>query len=68
MRSQSKPQPIRFIVATMFVMFRSVISRGCPPSRIAAFSAGRPNESKPMGCRTVIPFRRRKRERMSPIV
>jgi hypothetical protein len=43
----------------MPAMFRSVISRGWPPSRIAAFSAGRPNESKPIGRRTLQPVRRR---------
>ncbi len=48
-RSQSIAQPTRFIVSRMLRMFRSTISRGCPPSSIAAFSAGRPNESKPIG-------------------
>ena len=52
----------------MFAMFRSTISRGWPPSRIAAFSAGRPNESKPIGCMTRAPFRRRKCVATSPIV
>src|SRR2546425_1249388 len=33
----------------MLAMFASVISRGAPPSLIAAFSAGSPNESQPIG-------------------
>jgi hypothetical protein len=59
---------MRRIDRVMVAMFRSVISRGWPPSRIAAFSAGSPKESKPIGCRTCIPLRRRKREMTSPIV
>ena len=39
-------------------MFRSTISRGWPPSWIAAFSAGRPNESNPIGRSTSKPLRR----------
>ena len=35
-------------------MLRSMISRGWPPSLIAAFSAGRPNESKPIGRSTLV--------------
>ena len=42
----------------MVAMLRSVLSRGWTPSLIAAFSAGRPNESKPCGCRTCMPLRR----------
>ena len=49
-------------------MFRSVLSRGCTPSLIAAFSAGRPNESNPFGCSTCMPLRPRKRVTTSPIV
>ena len=49
-------------------MFRSVLFRGWTPSRIAAFSAGSPNESNPCGCMTCIPFRARKRVTTSPIV
>ncbi len=40
-------------------MFRSVISLGCPLPRMAAFSAGSPNESNPIGRKTVKPCRRR---------
>jgi hypothetical protein len=49
-------------------MLRSVLTRGWTPSRMAAFSAGSPNESKPCGCMTCIPFRARKRVTTSPIV
>jgi hypothetical protein len=49
-------------------MLRSVISRGWPPSLIAAFSAGSPKESKPIGRKTFHPFRRRKCVTTSPIV
>ena len=40
------------VEARIVTMFRSTISRGRPPSRIAAFSDGNPNASKPIGCRT----------------
>ena len=49
-------------------MLRSVISSGWPPSLIAAFSAGRPNESKPIGRSTLNPLRRLKCVRTSPSV
>ena len=51
---------------------RDVALRGLPrdgtPSRIAAFSAGSPNESNPCGWRTRMPLRARKRVTTSPIV
>jgi len=47
--SQSIAQPIRRIRFVIDAMLRSVISSGCPPSLIAAFSAGSPNESNPIG-------------------
>ena len=37
-------------------MFRSVISRGCPPSRMAAFSAGRPKRVPAHGPQHVLPL------------
>jgi hypothetical protein len=40
---------MRRIWFVIVAMLRSVISSGWPPSRIAAFSAGRPNESNPIG-------------------
>ena len=55
-------------LAAHVAMLRSVVSRGWPPSRIAAFSAGRPNASQPIGRSTVQPFRRRKCVTTSPIV
>jgi hypothetical protein len=39
-------------------MLRSTVSRGCTPLLIAAFSAGNPNESKPIGRSTCFPLRR----------
>ncbi len=44
-RSQSIAQPMRRICSRMAAMFRSVTTRGWPPSRMAAFSAGRPKAS-----------------------
>ena len=45
----------------MFSMFCIVQARGCPPLLIAAFSAGSPNASKPIGKNTLSPCIRRKR-------
>ena len=44
-RPQSIAQPMRCICSRIAAMLRSVTVRGCPPSLIAAFSAGRPNAS-----------------------
>ena len=58
--SQSIAQPRRFICARMVAMFRSVISRGWPPSRdggvLRRQSEGRPS---PSGARRSQPLRRR---------
>ncbi len=39
----------------MVVIWRSVNSRGCSPVSMAAFSAGSPNESHPIGDSTFLP-------------
>ena len=49
-------------------MFAAMSSAGGSPVRIAAFSAGRPKESYPMGWNTAAPLRRRKCATTSPIV
>ena len=49
----------------MFSMLRMVHSAGWTPLLMAAFSAGRPKASKPMGKKTLWPFMRKKRERAS---
>jgi len=59
---------MRRICLVIDAMLRSVISSGFPPSRIAAFSAGSPNESKPIGRSTSYPLRRRKWVTTSPSV
>jgi hypothetical protein len=41
---------------------------GGTPFAIAAFSAGKPKASQPMGCRTLCPLLRMNREITSPIV
>ena len=64
-RSPSRAASSALRISTML---RSTISRGWPPSLIAAFSAGRPKESQPIGRSTVQPLRRRKCVRTSPIV
>jgi hypothetical protein len=48
-RVQSIAQPTLCIVRRIVSMLRSTISRGWPPSAMAAFSAGSPNESQPIG-------------------
>jgi hypothetical protein len=58
-RDQSIDQPMRFICLRIAAMFSVVTSRGWRPSRIAAFSAGRPKASYPIGCSTRRPWRRR---------
>ena len=47
-------------------MFSYVHCFGWMPRLIAAFSAGSPNESQPMGCRTLWPCRARNRATASP--
>ena len=49
----------------MWAMFDSVHSAGCILFRIAAFSAGSPNASKPIGNSTLLPRMRRKRAAQS---
>ena len=51
----------------MFSMFSCVHTAGCTPFSIAAFSAGSPNASQPIGCRTLNPRIHLKRARRSPI-
>ena len=46
-------------------MLPSVQSLGCVPRAIAAFSAGSPKASKPIGNSTLAPFMRRKRAMVS---
>jgi hypothetical protein len=55
MRDQSSPKPSGFICATIVSMFWYVQSAGCPPFSIAAFSAGIPKASNPIGCSTLCP-------------
>ena len=49
-------------------IFLSVCSLGCVPVFIAAFSAGNPKESKPIGVKTPSPLIVRYRTRRSPMV
>lgn len=56
------------ICAFMASMFCSVHFSGCTPRSMAAFSAGRPNASQPMGCKTWWPCMRLKRARTSDMV
>jgi hypothetical protein len=51
-----------------FAMFRSVLSRGGVPVRMAYSSAGNPKASKPIGCITVVPRIRSNRATMSVAV
>ena len=46
-------------------MFASVVTEGCCPVWIAYCSAGSPNASYPMGCRTLKPSIRFRRAMMS---
>ena len=52
----------------MWAMLSKVHFAGGTPFAIAAFSAGRPKASHPMGCRTFLPFMRMKRLKTSPMV
>jgi hypothetical protein len=52
----------------MYAMFSRVHFAGGTPLAIAAFSAGRPKASQPMGCSTLRPCMRMKRASTSPIV
>ena len=54
-RSQSNEQAYRRMDAFCVAMFSYVHSVGSMPRLIAAFSAGSPNASQPMGCRTLYP-------------
>ncbi len=64
-RLQSNMQPIERNWVRIRSMFAAVHSMGCAPRSIAAFSAGRPNESKPIGNITLKPCMRRMRATMS---
>ena len=46
---------MRLSWAFMAAMFESVHALGWAPPLMAAFSAGRPKASKPMGWRTLLP-------------
>ncbi len=52
----------------MYAMFSRVHCAGGMPFFIAAFSAGRPKASHPIGVSTLYPFIRMYRYIMSPIV
>ncbi len=52
----------------MLSMLSYVQRAGGTPFAIAAFSAGSPNASQPIGCSTLRPCMRMKREITSPIV
>ncbi|MEZ4235678.1 MAG: hypothetical protein R3F59_05850 [Myxococcota bacterium] len=67
-RSQSKDQPIARKVSRIRATLAAVQAAGSTPRAIAAFSAGRPKASQPMGCRTAAPWRRAWRARTSLIV
>ena len=49
-------------------MFFSVVARGCVPVFLACCSAGRPKASQPIGCITLAPRIRLKRQTMSVAV
>jgi hypothetical protein len=51
-RLQSKLNPYRWKEVAWVSMFAYVHSAGWVPFLIAAFSAGNPNESQPIGCST----------------
>ena len=51
--SQAKVAPIERNWRRMFSMFDIVQVNGWPPLLIAAFSAGSPNASKPIGKKTL---------------
>ena len=52
----------------MWAMLSYVHFAGGTPFAMAAFSAGNPNASHPMGCRTFLPFMRMNRASASPMV
>ena len=52
---QSNDMPMRRNERACCSMFAYVHSLGWTPRLIAAFSAGRPNASQPIGCRTLFP-------------
>ena len=58
---QAKVAPIERNWRRMFSMFDIVQVNGWPPFLIAAFSAGSPKASKPIGKKTLSPCIRRKR-------
>ena len=64
-RSQENIAPIVRNWRRMTSMFCIVQVNGWPPFRMAAFSAGSPNASKPIGKNTLNPCMRRKRARAS---
>ncbi len=51
--SQSYPNPRDFSWRLKLSRFCSVVTRGCWPVLMAYCSAGSPNASHPMGCRTL---------------
>mmetsp|Transcript_864 Transcript_864/g.2617 ORF Transcript_864/g.2617 Transcript_864/m.2617 type:complete len:211 (-) Transcript_864:471-1103(-) len=51
-RSQSYEKPSERSCRLKFAMFSLVVTSGCVPVFIACCSAGRPNESHPIGCST----------------
>jgi hypothetical protein len=57
--SQANVAPIVRNWRRIFSMFDIVQVNGWPPLRMAAFSAGRPNASKPIGKNTLKPCIRR---------
>ena len=65
-RSQSNEQAKRRIDAFCWAMFSYVQWIGLSPRLIAAFSAGSPKASQPMGCMTLKPFCTQYRAMTSP--
>ena len=59
--------PCAGAASRMFSMFSCVHTAGCTPFSMAAFSAGRPKASQPIGCRTLNPRIHLNRARRSPI-
>jgi len=57
-RLQSIDSPIDWSWRFMMAMFSAVHLAGCVFLSMAAFSAGRPNASQPMGCSTLKPLAR----------
>ena len=52
----------------MVAMLSKVHFAGGTPFAMAAFSAGKPKASQPMGCSTFLPFMRMNRDSTSPMV